>query len=218
MNREARNTTFWPGVSRGGRRLLRGAGGGRATGHPHCRGAEAQFGGGGVGRQAAHGDAPERLPGPRLELAADQLQRPVVQAGQLGVAVVGQVGGVGELVELLLGVGAAGGLGGALAGAEMVEQLKAGDALEPAAEGVAGPVTAEAGQPAGHRPEHLLGDVLGVGPADAPVPAPGGHQRRVQPHQSRPGVRVAAAGALQQRQRGHLVSHGPPSGSHRPQT
>ena len=56
----------------------------------HGGGGDAEVGGDGGARLPLDRGPPERLPGALLEFAADQLQRPVVQAAQVFLAVLGQ--------------------------------------------------------------------------------------------------------------------------------
>src|SRR5262249_19578127 len=109
---------------------------------------------------------------------------------------------------LLPGVGAALGVDATLVLAKVQQHVVAGDAAQPAAAGVPGPVAAEVAQADGGRGEDLLGDVLDVGAAEAAAGAPEMYQRRVQGHEALPGGRVVGAKPLQQAQRGDLAVAG----------
>ncbi len=79
-----------------------------------------------------------------------------------------------------------------------IEDFEPGDPAQPAAEGVASTVAAEAVQAGGDRAEYLLLNVVGVLAAHPSVSAPAVDHRAVQLDEPLPRLLVPVAGAFQQ--------------------
>src|SRR5207248_10668260 len=100
------------------------------------------------------GGAPERLPGVRLELAPDLRRRPVEEPLAV-LALPERLLFRGRLVlQPLVGVAVAAGRGPAAPAAEVVDQLVAGDGVQPAAEGAAARVVLQLLRRPGHGAQH----------------------------------------------------------------
>ena len=139
----------------------------------HRDGAHFQLGGDVAGRLILDGGAPKGLPGAWLEFGVQHLQGAMIQRVQLVRRRLRQRRiGPGHLLHLLQCVGAAERDRAAPLTAEEVEQLVAGNAVQPAAEGRARLVASVGRQTGGNRLENLLADIVGVGAAHAPVVAP----------------------------------------------
>src|SRR5262249_51892385 len=149
------------------------------------------------GGHAVDDAAPEQLPGPRLELAADELQgAPVELAAQLPLLLVRLVPEVRLVLDEAARVGTSGG-GDLLAdAADGPQHGVAGPPGEPAAEGVGRAAVAERLQGGERLGEDLLHDVVDVLGRDAAAAAPVADQRVIQRDQPLPGLGLPLARPL----------------------